>query len=167
MASNVDHPAHYNTGRIEVIDAIEDWKLNFNCGNAVKYVARADHKGRRVEDLRKAIWYLSRELASFEPEIPAPVPPRQPVRRFLKKSASDGDRLDDLSNAKRLTLGDRVVDFLNRHSGAVYHVRVIADRLGCSDRRSLGSCMSRLVTRRVIRRERRGVYGARVSKASS
>jgi hypothetical protein len=60
--SNVDHPKHYNTGRIEVIDAIEAWGLGFSLGNAVKYIARADHKGAPVEDLRKAIWYLQREL---------------------------------------------------------------------------------------------------------
>jgi len=58
----INHPAHYNVGSIEVIDAIEDWKLNFNLGNAVKYIARADHKGNPVQDLNKAIWYLQREI---------------------------------------------------------------------------------------------------------
>lgn len=56
----VDHPSHYNMGRIEVIDAIEDWNLGFHDGNAVKYIARANHKGQRDQDLRKAIWYLER-----------------------------------------------------------------------------------------------------------
>lgn len=60
--NNVDHPKHYNTGSIEVIDAIEAWGLGFNLGNAVKYLARADHKGAPVEDLRKALWYIQREL---------------------------------------------------------------------------------------------------------
>ena len=45
----VDHPAHYNVGAIEVIDAIKDWKLNFSRGNAVKYIARAGHKGDEIE----------------------------------------------------------------------------------------------------------------------
>lgn len=58
----VDHPAHYNAGRIEPIDAIEDWDLNFNLGNVIKYVARADHKGKPAEDLLKAKWYIDREL---------------------------------------------------------------------------------------------------------
>ncbi len=63
MSKNpVDHPTHYNVGRIEVIDAIESWELNFSMGNAVKYIARADHKGNPVEDLRKAVWYLNREI---------------------------------------------------------------------------------------------------------
>lgn len=59
----VNHPRHYNTGMFEVIDVIEDWELGFNLGNAVKYIARADHKGKPIEDLEKAVWYLQRELA--------------------------------------------------------------------------------------------------------
>ena len=62
--SNVEHPSHYNTGKIEVIDAIEDWNLNFNKGNAVKYIARAGKKdiNKELEDLEKSIWYLNREI---------------------------------------------------------------------------------------------------------
>jgi hypothetical protein len=59
---NVNHPTHYNIGKIEVIEAIEDWKLNFNLGNAVKYIARADHKNKPIEDLEKAKWYIEREI---------------------------------------------------------------------------------------------------------
>lgn len=62
MSNAVNHPAHYNTGNIEVIDAIEDWGLGFSLGNAVKYIARADHKGKPVEDLEKALWYIRREI---------------------------------------------------------------------------------------------------------
>jgi hypothetical protein len=60
--SAVHHPSHYNVGKIEVIDAIEDWGLNFSLGNAVKYIARADHKGKPIEDLEKARWYIEREI---------------------------------------------------------------------------------------------------------
>ncbi len=63
MSETVNHPAHYNVGKIEVIDAIESWDLNFSLGNAVKYIARADHKGKPIEDLRKALWYIEREIA--------------------------------------------------------------------------------------------------------
>jgi hypothetical protein len=56
----VNHPSHYNQGKIEVIDAIEDWCLDFNEGNVVKYLARSRHKGKRLEDLKKALWYLTR-----------------------------------------------------------------------------------------------------------
>jgi hypothetical protein len=58
----VNHPAHYKVGGIETIDFIEAKKLNYNMGNAVKYITRADHKGNRLQDLEKAIWYLKREL---------------------------------------------------------------------------------------------------------
>lgn len=61
--SNVDHPDHYNKSGsgIECIDVVE-W-MNFNVGNAVKYCWRADHKGKCIEDLEKAVWYLQREIA--------------------------------------------------------------------------------------------------------
>lgn len=59
----VNHPKHYNSGKIETIDVIEDWNLNFNLGNAIKYIARAEHKGNKKEDLEKAVWYLEREIS--------------------------------------------------------------------------------------------------------
>lgn len=58
----VDHPKHYTYGSIETIEVIEDWNLGYNLGNALKYIARADHKGNPVEDLKKARWYLEREI---------------------------------------------------------------------------------------------------------
>lgn len=62
--SNVDHPSHYNTGKIEVIDFIEDQDLNFSRGNALKYLCRAGKKetSKEVEDLQKAAWYINREI---------------------------------------------------------------------------------------------------------
>jgi len=58
----VNHPAHYKTGGIETIDFIEAKGLNYHLGNVVKYITRADHKGDRLENLRKARWYLDREV---------------------------------------------------------------------------------------------------------
>jgi hypothetical protein len=58
----INHPAHYKVGGIETIDFIEAKKLNYNLGNAVKYVTLADHKGSRKEDLEKARWYINREI---------------------------------------------------------------------------------------------------------
>jgi hypothetical protein len=66
---HIDHPGHYNNGSIEVIDVIEDWQLGFHEGNVVKYVARASHKGDRLQDLRKARWYLNRLIAQEESEV--------------------------------------------------------------------------------------------------
>lgn len=58
----VNHPAHYKTGGIEVIDFIEAKELNYRLGNVVKYISRADHKGDKLENLKKAQWYLNREI---------------------------------------------------------------------------------------------------------
>ena len=66
--SSVNHPKHYNTGKIEVIDAIEEWKMGFCDGNVIKYVARHKHKGNPVEDLKKAKWYLERLIQQYEQE---------------------------------------------------------------------------------------------------
>lgn len=62
--NNVNHPTHYNSGKIEVIEALEDWGLNFHRANAVKYIARAGKKdpSKECEDLEKAIWYLRRNI---------------------------------------------------------------------------------------------------------
>lgn len=55
-------PKHYNTGKIQPIEAIEDWKLDFRLANAVKYIARCEHKGKTKLDLEKAIWYIERYI---------------------------------------------------------------------------------------------------------
>lgn len=60
------NPPHYQAGSIQPIDAIEDWKLGFSLGNAVKYIARHQHKGAPLEDLKKARWYLDREIQRLE-----------------------------------------------------------------------------------------------------
>lgn len=64
----VDHPKHYNTGKFEVIDVIEDWQLDFHIGNVVKYVSRAGRKSddTEIQDLKKALWYLKRRIEILE-----------------------------------------------------------------------------------------------------
>ena len=62
----VNHPAHYTAGGIETIDFIEAKKLGYNLGNVVKYITRSGLKGNQLEDLRKAQWYLSREIATLK-----------------------------------------------------------------------------------------------------
>jgi hypothetical protein len=62
----VNNPAHYTVGGIETIDFIEAKKLGYNLGNVVKYITRADHKDNKMEDLRKAQWYLTREINSLK-----------------------------------------------------------------------------------------------------
>jgi hypothetical protein len=63
----VNHPAHYNKGRIEVIDFIEDQGLGFCLGNVVKYITRQTES----DDLKKAAWYLAREIARQERQAAA------------------------------------------------------------------------------------------------
>lgn len=67
---NVNHPSHYTDGKIEVIDYIEDKKLGFCLGNAIKYISRAgkkksgnmSDKEKEINDLRKAVWYIERRI---------------------------------------------------------------------------------------------------------
>ena len=63
-------PQHYNNGQAyDVIDIVKDYNLNFNEGNALKYIVRARHKGQHLDDLRKAIDYLQREIKHHESRI--------------------------------------------------------------------------------------------------
>lgn len=57
----VNHPPHYQHG-IEPIEFIESHNLNFNLGSAVKYIARAPYKGTELLDLKKAKWFIEREI---------------------------------------------------------------------------------------------------------
>lgn len=65
MKELVNHPDHYKGKTFEVIDIINDYGLNFELGNAIKYILRADKKGNKKQDLEKAIWYLNHELSKF------------------------------------------------------------------------------------------------------
>ena len=66
----VNHPSYYTEGKIETIDFIEDKKLGFCLGNAVKYIVRAGKKDpdKEVEDLKKAIWYINRQIKQIREE---------------------------------------------------------------------------------------------------
>ena len=65
-ADNINSPKHYTAGKYEVIDVIEDWGLNFRLANTIKYIARHMHKGKPLEDLEKALWYLQREVDTWK-----------------------------------------------------------------------------------------------------
>jgi hypothetical protein len=62
VSDNVNHPRHYtkHPSGVECIQITEH--MTFNLGNAVKYIWRADLKGKQVEDLKKAVWYINREI---------------------------------------------------------------------------------------------------------
>jgi hypothetical protein len=67
MSDSINSPAHYNTGKIEVIEFIEDQKFNYHLGNAIKYICRAGKKdsSKTTEDLKKSIWYINRYLETI------------------------------------------------------------------------------------------------------
>lgn len=63
----INHPDHYAKGRkFEPIDVIEDWELGFHLGNALKYISRAGRKENYLDDLKKAVWYLEREISRYQ-----------------------------------------------------------------------------------------------------
>ena len=78
MNDNVNHPSHYNEGKIECIEYIKakftDEELyGFCIGNAIKYITRAEHKGKKEEDLRKAIWYIDYYLKNETVTVTIPI----------------------------------------------------------------------------------------------
>lgn len=81
MSDNVEHPSHYSAGGIETIDAIKsalgDAFLDYCRGNVLKYVWRCRHKGKLLEDLRKAAKYLEWAIEEAENDV---VEPTQPTK---------------------------------------------------------------------------------------
>jgi hypothetical protein len=67
MEEKINHPSHYGgeNNIYETIKVIEAWNLNFNLGNVLKYISRPK-KGQYLEDLKKAAWYLNREIQKLE-----------------------------------------------------------------------------------------------------
>ncbi len=68
MTDMVNHPPHHLVGGIETIDVIEAKGLGFLAGNVIKYVLRYQFKGKPLEDLKKAQWYLNRLVTNTEAE---------------------------------------------------------------------------------------------------
>jgi len=65
----VEHPGHYNHGKFECIDIIEDLNLNFNLGSVLKYLWRCGFKDSEITELEKARWYLDREIQTRKNRI--------------------------------------------------------------------------------------------------
>ena len=59
-------PDYYKSGGLEAFDVIDAFELDFNLGNAFKYIARAGKKDNKIDDLRKAVTYLNREIEKWE-----------------------------------------------------------------------------------------------------
>jgi hypothetical protein len=65
---SVNHPSHYGgeNNPLEVINIIEHYDLNFNLGNVIKYCLRAGKKDELIQELKKAQWYINREIQRLE-----------------------------------------------------------------------------------------------------
>jgi hypothetical protein len=61
----VNSPSHYKVGGIETIDFIEAKQLDYHLGNVVKYISRAEFKDTKLENLKKAQWYLDRAVENL------------------------------------------------------------------------------------------------------
>lgn len=89
MKDNVNHPSHYAEGRkYEPIKVINDWDLDFNLGNTVKYISRAGRKGDKLEDLEKALFYL-KEAINNEKEL---------ISKETEPAFKVGDKIKYLTN---------------------------------------------------------------------
>ena len=62
----INHPSHYVHGKYELLDVLDDWKLDYYLGNVLKYICRHNHKGNPLEDLKKARFYLDRRIKHEE-----------------------------------------------------------------------------------------------------
>ena len=86
MHDSVNSPKHYTRGPVEVIEIIEGFELGYRLGNVVKYVLRAGHKGDRLEDLKKARWYLDREIQQCEESLSTANPTAHNAVRLSENS---------------------------------------------------------------------------------
>lgn len=105
MDDAVNHPSHYTRGPVEVIDIIEGFGLNYHLGNVTKYVLRAGHKNDALEDLKKARWYIDREIERQDIMAPKREHSRKPgiVRDEISRVPQAGNvRPRDSSGVGRL-----------------------------------------------------------------
>lgn len=116
----INHPSHYNTGLIEVIDFIEDKKLCFSLGSAVKYISRAGHKhkDREIEDLNKADWFVKRKMHELRSRSDIYKYPFSALNIFrshgkidCKMYTVDKNLTDNLSMAIKCIVASRVVSY--------------------------------------------------------
>ena len=93
----VNHPSHYTYGSIETIDMIEScgWLPHFCAGNALKYLTRHEHKGKKIEDLEKADWYITKLIEFYKKEEEKNKTKWQEVDSAIVKSDEDKETLEN------------------------------------------------------------------------
>lgn len=124
----VNHPPHYTTGKIEVIDFIEDQKLDFHAGQVIKYVARAGKKdpAKELEDLQKAHWYLERKIRNLTYQDS----PRLAVHRQGNHHPGDPKPGEVWKSQTKSLHTDVVIDRIERNDLANGGFKVIFHSLG-------------------------------------
>lgn len=94
----INHPSWYTDGKYETIDAIEGWKMDYHLGNAVKYLSRAGKKDSALDDLKKARWYVARELENRKHAL-------QPKKIDVESYIDDKEIEVDAAEALRCVAG--------------------------------------------------------------
>ena len=112
--SNAINPEHYNRLDPQPKNVIRSWGLNFNLGNAVKYVARAGHKDDIVQDLKKAQEYIQFEIDAIEEERKAQEP--------KKKTISKQDCIESMLKGMPTFMRSAFEDYLYRVEPIVIRV---------------------------------------------
>jgi hypothetical protein len=94
MTDPINHPPHYlaHPSGVECIQIAEH--MGFNLGNAIKYIWRADLKGNALEDLKKAVWSIEREIARREKKERSYCAARKPQTAFSYKPIVDWDEIE-------------------------------------------------------------------------
>lgn len=96
----VNHPSHYGGDTTyEAIKVIEAWQLGFHLGNVLKYIRRADEKETHLQNLKKARWYLDRQIARIEAQLASDTRTSHP---------------DPHPASLQTTIGDGVIDELQK-----------------------------------------------------
>jgi hypothetical protein len=114
----INHPLHYGGDTpYEAIKVIEAWGLNFNLGNTAKYISRAELKGKPVQDLEKALWYLAREVhnrgGNIHHAIPTPEGEILVALRLALEHITEWEIDDDRGVLGVLEVLTKVADILN------------------------------------------------------
>lgn len=124
----VNSPSHYAEGReFETIDVIEDWGLGYHLGNAVKYISRAGRKDDILQDLRKAQWYLNREIENLEleeAEVDGTLYElvEEKEDRIIDESWEEAARLLSYRNEDVLDVDDNTLEYWENTDGDVLHL---------------------------------------------
>lgn len=91
MVDMVNHPPHYTHGGVEVIEITRH--CSFDIGNAIKYIARYEHKGTPEQDLRKALWYLNDHVGHYGKKYSMDGKAQDSLYRFIRGMPVEKDRL--------------------------------------------------------------------------